>query len=50
MNRYRKVRRYNRANYFIEKYTDIEENLFYRDDVLKLPILKSLEIMGEVTS
>jgi uncharacterized protein with HEPN domain len=35
---------------FIKKYTNVEEDLFYRDEVLKLAILKSLEIIGEAAS
>lgn len=35
---------------FIERYTNIEEDEFYRDEVLKLAVLKSLEIIGEAAS
>jgi uncharacterized protein with HEPN domain len=35
---------------FIRKYTNVEEDSFYRDEVLKLAILKSLEIIGEAAS
>ena len=35
---------------FIKKYTNVDEDLFYRDEVLKLAILKSLEIIGEAAN
>ena len=35
---------------FIESYTNIEEDEFYRNEVLKLAVLKSLEIIGEAAS
>jgi uncharacterized protein with HEPN domain len=35
---------------FIVKYTDIEEDDFYRDEVLKLAVMKSLEIIGEAAT
>lgn len=35
---------------FIKLHTNIEEDEFYRNEVLKLAILKSLEIIGEATS
>ena len=35
---------------FILKYTNIEENDFYRNEVLKLAVMKSLEIIGEAVT
>ncbi len=35
---------------FILKHTDIEEDDFYRDEVLKLAVMKSLEIIGEAAT
>ncbi len=35
---------------FIVKHTNIEEDYFYRDEVLKLAVMKSLEIIGEAAT